>query len=88
MFLLLLWTIWTTNIYEGKVVDETLLDKRRSFSTHAQCVKEMEEQIDLMERQGLVKRVGKYETQWLIPLPYGAQDTLTQRWECKELPQK
>ena len=46
-------------------------------------MKELDEELAFMERAGVLKRVGKYETGTLIPFPYGLK--FTQRWECKEL---
>lgn len=55
----------------------------KTFPTYAQCMKELDEELAFMERAGVLKRVGKYETESLTPFPYGLK--FTQRWECKEL---
>jgi hypothetical protein len=78
----LLWVISVTNVHEGKDVPPApgTTPDPQTFSTYAQCEREMDENINDLERQGLLKRLGKYETESLIPFPYGLK--FTQRWEC------
>jgi hypothetical protein len=85
----LLWTIYATTVYvytnkEGKTVSEskTEADPKHSFPTYNLCMKEIDEQLALWEWQGLVQRVGKYETRPLTPMTV----EMTTRWECRELP--
>jgi len=81
----LLWVIWATNVYEdvGGPPGTPEPPPDKTFPTYAQCMKELDEELAFMERAGVLKRVGKYETESLIPFPYGLK--FTQRWECKEL---
>ena len=83
----LLWVISITNVHEGKDVPSAPASSAhpdpQTFPTYTQCVKEIDENFNSLERQGYLKRLGKFETETLIPFPYGMK--FTQRGECKEL---
>ena len=86
MLTVLVWTIWATNIYvhDGgkKTVGESEAVEKSNFPTRDQCVAEIDKQLDWMEKQGVAKRVSKYEIRSNTPVPY--LEDWTTRWECKE----
>ncbi len=81
MFLLTLWIISTVVFYDGKEVTgppgAPSPKTGQVFSTYDECMKEIDRQLDELEKLGLLRRITRYEIE-SIPEFFKA------RWECKE----
>jgi len=80
---LILWTIWLTNFHDGRSLGPTkpIIPGEVVFTSYEQCERYKEEQLDLMEKNGLIKRLDKNRAQWIFAFP----DPMIGMWECKEV---
>ena len=80
-----LWAIWQVLLNDGKVVAESRLFSNKAFPSFAECESEMQRQVDFLEREGAVKRLGPHEFTWLNVSP-DPEHKIVIRWECREAP--
>jgi hypothetical protein len=82
ILLLSLWMISTVVFYDGQEVTgppgAPPPKTEQFFSTYAECMKEIDRQLDELERNGVARRITRYEIE-SIPEFFKA------RWECKEV---
>ena len=78
-----MWTVWLTNFHDGRALGpaKPIIPGELGFTSYEQCERYKEEQLDSMEKQGLVKRLDKNRTQWIFAFP----SPMVGLWECKPL---